>query len=142
MWRPRRASARLLLRQTAQPISPQQVPLSHNSCCSRSCPRRMVTAGSHAIQRMCGSICPRYGTPPRCGQCGLTRTRTTVRMVLWSCRTATYQCVAYEGCSLSNSTTHDVKLLSNIEHSIWSLLLNSLRHPAPIGMPSGGSMRP
>ena len=110
-----------------------------NSCCSRSCPRRTPTADSRTIQRMCGSICPCYGTPLRCGQCGLTRTWTTVHVVLWSCWTAAYQCVAYEGCSLSNSATHDMKLLSNIEHSICSLLLNSSHHPAPIGMPSSGS---
>jgi hypothetical protein len=29
--------------------------------------------------------------------------------------------------------------LSNIEHSICSLLLNSSHRPAPIGMPSSGS---
>ena len=84
---------------TAQPISPHQVPLSRNSRCSRSCPRCTLTAGSRAIRRMCGSICPHYGTPPKCGPCGLTRTRTTVRGVLWSCLTAAYQCAAYEGCS-------------------------------------------
>jgi hypothetical protein len=112
----------------------------HNSLFSRSCPHHTLTDGSHAIRMMCSSICPSYGTPPRCGQCGLTSTQTNVHMALWSCLMATYQCAAYKGCSSSNGATHDLKLLSNIEQGICSLLLNSLHRPAPIGMPSGGSI--
>jgi hypothetical protein len=60
-------------------------------------------------------------------------------VALWSCLTATYQCMAYMGCSLSNGTTHDPKPLNNNKHSMCFLLLNCSHHPAPIGMPSSGS---
>jgi hypothetical protein len=140
---PRRANTHWLLhlgtRWMVQPISQRQVLPSRHFLFSRNCPLCIMTAGSPAMRRMCGLTSPSCGMALRCGQCGLTSTRTNVCVALWLCPMAVYQCVAYVGCSLSNGATHDLELLSSNEHSMCFLPLNSSRHPAPIGMPSGGS---
>ena len=82
---------------------------------------------------------PKLRDEPEVWQCGLTSTQTNVHVALWSCPTAMYHCMAYVGCSWSNSATHVPKLLSSNEHSMCFLPLNSSRHPASIGMRSGGS---
>jgi hypothetical protein len=71
---------------------------SHRDKCHQAATSH-VPGVAPATWMMCGLTCPDCGTSPKCGQCGLTSTQTSVRMALWSCPTAAYQCVAYVGCS-------------------------------------------